>query len=171
MSRERARRHRASPREVHRSCPGVYGLLVPLVPRRLDPRFAKPAEESRQTGGNGARGAHLSTGCGWRGGSAAPRGEGRAGIAAAPRGSPGANRLEHVIPPWYHAHVAMTLRLTREDERILAELAEADGISRQEATVRAIREAAARRGHDRRVCEASARVRARYANVLDRLGR
>ena len=87
------------------------------------------------------------------------------------RDSPGANRLEHVIPPWYHAHVAMTLRLTREDERILAELAEADGISRQEATVRAIREAAARRGHDRRVCEASARVRARYANVLDRLGR
>ena len=52
----------------------------------------------------------------------------------------------------------MTLRLTREDERILAELAEADGISRQEATVRAIREAAARRGHDRRVGEASARV-------------
>ena len=65
----------------------------------------------------------------------------------------------------------MTLRLTREDERILAELAEVDGISRQEATVRAIREAAARRGHDRRVGEASARVRARYADVLDRLGR
>ena len=56
-------------------------------------------------------------------------------------------------------------------ECILAELAEAGGISRQEATVRAIREAAARRGHDRRVCEASARVRARYADVLDRLGR
>ena len=84
------------------------------------------------------RGTHLSTGCGQRSASAAPRDGGRAGIAAASRGSPGANRLEHVIPPWYHAHVAMTLRLTREDERILAELAEADGISRQEATVRAI---------------------------------
>ena len=64
----------------------------------------------------------------------------------------------------------MTLQLTHEDERILAELAEVDGISRQEATVRAIREAAARRGHDRRVGEASARVRARYADVLDQEG-
>ena len=99
-----------------------------------------------------------------------PRGNRRRAKGLA-RDSPGANRLEHVIPPWYHAHVAMTLRLTREDERILAELAEADGISRQEATVRAIREAAARRGHDRRVGEASARARVRYADVLDRLGR
>ena len=99
-----------------------------------------------------------------------PRGNRRRAKGLA-RDSPGANRPERVIPPWYRAHVAMTLRLTREDERILAELAEADGISRQEATVRAIREAAARRGHDRRVGEASARARARYADVLDRLGR
>ena len=50
-------------------------------------------------------------------------------------------------------------------------LAEADGISRQEATIRAIHEVAARRGHERQVTEASARARARYADVLDRLGR
>lgn len=65
----------------------------------------------------------------------------------------------------------MTLRLTTEDERALAQLAEAEGISKQEATVRAIREAAARRGHEARVHELSTRGRERYAEVLDRLGR
>lgn len=39
----------------------------------------------------------------------------------------------------------MTLRLTPEDEQALTLLAEAQGISKQEATVRAIHEAAARR--------------------------
>ena len=65
--------------------------------------------------------------------------------------------------------MAMTLRLTEDDERVLASLAEADGVSRQEATIRAIREVAARRGHERKVSEASERARARYADVLDRL--
>lgn len=76
-----------------------------------------------------------------------------------------------MIPLWYHRLVAMTLRLTEEDERILTRLAEDDGISRQEATIRAIHEMAARRGHAKDVTDASARVRARYADVLDRLGR
>ncbi|QIR68933.1 CopG family transcriptional regulator [Kocuria sp. KD4] len=67
--------------------------------------------------------------------------------------------------------MAMTLRLTEDDELALAALAEADGISRQEATIRAIHEVAARRGHEQQVTEASARARARYADVLDRLGR
>lgn len=43
--------------------------------------------------------------------------------------------------------MAMTLRLTEDDERVLAALAEAEGISKQEATIRAIHEVAARRGH------------------------
>jgi uncharacterized protein (DUF1778 family) len=64
----------------------------------------------------------------------------------------------------------MTLRLSEEDERILAALAEAEGISRHEATLRAIREAAARHGHESQVRELSARARQRYAAVLDRLG-
>lgn len=63
----------------------------------------------------------------------------------------------------------MTLRLTEADEQALGDLARADGISRQEATIRAIHEAAARRGHERRVNDASVRARARYADVLDRL--
>ncbi|MBO3724697.1 CopG family transcriptional regulator [Actinomyces bowdenii] len=67
--------------------------------------------------------------------------------------------------------MAMTLRLTEDDERILTLLADTQGISRQEATVRAIREAAERRGHESTVSESSARVRVRYADLLDRLGR
>lgn len=68
--------------------------------------------------------------------------------------------------------MAMTLRLTEDDEQILTRLAEEDGVSRQEATVRAIREVAARRGHAKKnVADASARARARYADVVDRLGK
>lgn len=65
----------------------------------------------------------------------------------------------------------MTLRLTEDDERVLAELAAADGVSRQEATIRAIREAAARRGHEAAVRDLSVKARARYTDVLDRLGK
>jgi len=77
-------------------------------------------------------------------------------------------------PKRYHSEtmgsMAMTLRLDAEDERILTELAEAQGISKQEATVRAIRESATRRLHEDRVRALSAQARARYATVLDRLG-
>lgn len=66
--------------------------------------------------------------------------------------------------------MAMTLRLTERDERALEMLAEADGVSKQEATIRAIHEVAARRGHEARVAEASKRVRSRYADVIERLG-
>lgn len=64
----------------------------------------------------------------------------------------------------------MTLRLTEDDERVLARLAQDEGISRQEATIRAIHEAAERRGHERKVSDSSRRARARYADVLERLG-
>lgn len=67
--------------------------------------------------------------------------------------------------------MAMTLRLTDDDERLLAELARSEGVSKQEATLRAIRETAARRGHEARVRGLSERARERYADVLDRLGR
>lgn len=65
----------------------------------------------------------------------------------------------------------MTLRLTDEDTQALALLAEAEGISRHEAALRAIREAAARRGHEAQVSAASRQARERYADLLDRLGR
>lgn len=67
--------------------------------------------------------------------------------------------------------MAMTLRLSERDEQTLAVLAAAQGVSKQEATVRAIREVAERRGHEARVAHASDRVRTRYADVIERLGR
>lgn len=66
--------------------------------------------------------------------------------------------------------MAMTLRLSENDERVLAALAEADGISKHEATIRAIREVAERRGHVQAVAASSVRGRTRYAEVLKRLG-
>ncbi|GAB3754298.1 hypothetical protein GCM10027591_03110 [Zhihengliuella somnathii] len=67
--------------------------------------------------------------------------------------------------------MAMTLRLSPEDEKILAELAASEGVSRQVAAVSAIREAAERRGHEAAVAAASARARSRYADLLERLGK
>lgn len=64
----------------------------------------------------------------------------------------------------------MTLRLEPEDELALALLAEAEGVSKQEATVRAIREAAARHVREDKVRRLSATARSRYADLLDRLG-
>lgn len=66
--------------------------------------------------------------------------------------------------------MAMTLRLGPEDEQALALLAEADGVSKQEATVRAIHEAASRRLRRDKVASLSAAARERYAELLDRLG-
>ncbi|GMA20639.1 CopG family transcriptional regulator [Arsenicicoccus piscis] len=66
--------------------------------------------------------------------------------------------------------MAMTLRLSDDDERLLAALAEADGISKHEAALRAIREVAERRGHGREVAASSEHARRRYAKTLERLG-
>ena len=65
----------------------------------------------------------------------------------------------------------MTLRLSEDDEQLLAALAQSEGVSKQEATVRAIREAAARHIHEDRVRDLSISARARYADLLERLGR
>lgn len=75
----------------------------------------------------------------------------------------------------YHTGImmamAMTLMLEAEDEKALALLAEAEGVSKQEATVRAIREAAARRVREDKVRLLSTAARARYSDLLDRLGK
>lgn len=63
----------------------------------------------------------------------------------------------------------MTLRLTEEQERALALLAEAEGVSKQEATVRAIMDAASRQVRADRVADLSSTGRERYADLLARL--
>lgn len=67
--------------------------------------------------------------------------------------------------------MAMTLRLDEEQNRALEALARIDGISKQEAALRAILEAFARRSHEADLRAASERNRERYADLLDRLGR
>ena len=67
--------------------------------------------------------------------------------------------------------MAMTLRLTDEQEAHLTALSEREGVSKQQAVVLAIDEAYARRNHQAEVSEAFAFALTRYANVLDRLGR
>ncbi|RRD42072.1 CopG family transcriptional regulator [Buchananella hordeovulneris] len=66
--------------------------------------------------------------------------------------------------------MAMTLRLSAEDEAALTRLAQEAGVSKHEATIRAIHEAAARRGHEQSVSALSAAARSRYAKLLARLG-
>jgi hypothetical protein len=65
--------------------------------------------------------------------------------------------------------MAMTLRLTDEQEHALALLAESEGVSKQEATVRAIMEAASRKVRSDRIADLSTAGRARYADLLARL--
>jgi hypothetical protein len=75
---------------------------------------------------------------------------------------------------WYHldiiAHMAMTLRLTKDEQEALRERAEAEGISMQEAARRAVREFVVRGQHRDRVGAAAALVMDRHADALRRLG-
>ncbi|WP_343832432.1 CopG family transcriptional regulator [Glutamicibacter creatinolyticus] len=64
----------------------------------------------------------------------------------------------------------MTLRVTEDDQQALEQLAKEDGVSLQAAAIKAIHEAAARRGHAAKVAAASSRVRAKYGDVIKRLG-
>jgi len=67
--------------------------------------------------------------------------------------------------------MAMTLRLTEDEQAALRERAEAEGISMQEAARRAVRDYVARRAHRERVSDAARRVIDAHADALDRLGR
>ena len=67
--------------------------------------------------------------------------------------------------------MAMTLRLTEEEQESLRARAEAEGISMQEAARQAVREYVARGRHRDRVAQAAGRVMEAHADALDRLGR
>jgi hypothetical protein len=66
--------------------------------------------------------------------------------------------------------MAMTLRLTDIEQAALRERAEAEGISMQEAARRAVREFVTRGQHNDRIATAAARVMAKHADALRRLG-
>jgi hypothetical protein len=66
--------------------------------------------------------------------------------------------------------MAMTLRLTVDEQVALQQRAAAEGITMQEAARRAVREYVARGEHRERVIEAAARVESAHAEALDRLG-
>lgn len=76
---------------------------------------------------------------------------------------------------WYHRGtmdvMAMNLRLTDEQDRILQELADAQHISKHEAVLRAIESHAERVRVSREVEEYADYALERYEQLLDRLAR
>jgi predicted transcriptional regulator len=66
--------------------------------------------------------------------------------------------------------MALTLRTDEELEQALSDLAESQGLSRQEVIRRAVLDMRDRSGHRTRVAEASRRMREQYGEALDRLG-
>ena len=66
--------------------------------------------------------------------------------------------------------MAMTLRLTDEEQEALRQRAEVEGISMQEAARRAVREFVARGQHRDRVGAAAAKIMDHHADALRRLG-
>jgi hypothetical protein len=67
--------------------------------------------------------------------------------------------------------MAMTLRLTDEEQAALRDRARLEGISMQEAARRAVRDYIAQGQHRDRVLTAAQRVMEAHADALDRLGR
>ncbi|MCL2423423.1 MAG: CopG family transcriptional regulator [Micrococcales bacterium] len=65
--------------------------------------------------------------------------------------------------------MTMTLRMTEDEERALDWLARAEGVSKREAAVRAIKERAARLSQDAEVRGLTRQVATEYAPLLDRL--
>ncbi len=67
--------------------------------------------------------------------------------------------------------MAMTLRLTDEEQEALRTRAQHEGISMQEAARRAVREYVSRSEHRDRVDHAASRVLDRHGDAIARLGR
>ena len=67
--------------------------------------------------------------------------------------------------------MAMTLRLTDDEQAALRARAAAEGISMQDAARRAVREFVERGAHRGRVAVAADRVLNAHADALERLGR
>lgn len=66
--------------------------------------------------------------------------------------------------------MAMTLRLTDEEQEALRDRATQEGISMQDAARRAVREYVERGEHRKRVAAAAERIKSAHAEALERLG-
>ena len=66
--------------------------------------------------------------------------------------------------------MAMTLRLTDDEQQALRQLAAAEGISMQEAARRAVRDYVIRSQHRHRVGDAAGRIMEAHADALYQLG-
>jgi hypothetical protein len=66
--------------------------------------------------------------------------------------------------------MAMTLRTTEADDALIDELARAEGVSKHEAVLRAVREMVRRERHRAAVDDATERTLDRYGDLLRRLG-
>lgn len=66
--------------------------------------------------------------------------------------------------------MAFTVRTDEELEKALDDLAEDEGLSRQEIIRRAVLDRHERAGHGRRVVDSADRMMERWGDVLDRLG-
>lgn len=66
--------------------------------------------------------------------------------------------------------MAMTLRLTADEQQALKARADAEGVSMQEAARRAVREFVARGNHRDRVAQATDLIMDRHGDALRRLG-
>jgi plasmid stability protein len=67
--------------------------------------------------------------------------------------------------------MAMTLRLSEDEQGALRDRAAAEGISMQDAARRAIRDYVARSEHRSRVAAAAERITDVHADAIERLGR
>ncbi|MPV38420.1 ribbon-helix-helix protein, CopG family [Georgenia subflava] len=65
--------------------------------------------------------------------------------------------------------MALNLRLSEAQDRALTELARSQGVSKNEAALRAIEDAWARRGHEDQVRDLTRGAVERYRPLLDRL--
>lgn len=70
----------------------------------------------------------------------------------------------------YHRCMAMTLRLTEDEQAALRQRAEREGISMQDAARRAVRDYISKGEHRERVAAAAERVKIAHAEALERLG-
>ena len=74
-----------------------------------------------------------------------------------------------MVPNWYRVAVALNVRLTEAEETALAELAAAEGISKNDVIRRAILDRHARTVRRNDVDEATSWARQHYRSLLDRL--